>query len=779
MFLGVSILAGLLVAAMLVPLVGGAGLSARSTAQTFAEPRSALNLRPLAQRSRILAADGKTVIADLYDENRTSIPLTSVAPVMRQAILAIEDSRFYEHGGVDPRGTARAVATNLFSGGVVQGGSTLTQQYVKNVLVEQAGSDEKLLEAARGEDIARKLRELQYAIQVEKELTKDQILENYLNISYFGAGAYGIEAAARHYFSKSASKLNLAEAAMLAGVVRSPAYYAPTTALRQKRAVARRNTVLDRMAEVKMITPAQAAQAKATGLNLKVSKPRHGCANAKEAAWFCSYVSEIIKNDPIFGKTRQERTALLERGGLDIVTTLDLKTQRAAQKAVSRRVYAKDRFAGAVSIVQPGTGEIKAMAQSVPYGTRGGLNLNVDKKYGGGIGFQPGSTFKAFVTAAALGQRISPNTSFFAPYELDAGDMEFRTCEGRTKAPGWKPNNETESETGTYDMARALRMSINNYFVQLEQRTGVCEPAKLAAAMGVRTGSGEAPDQVAAFTLGVESVAPLTMAEAYATFAARGTHCSAIAIKSITNRDGRKLAVPAAKCSGVMKPQIADATTSLLRGVIDSPDGTGRRADIGRPAAGKTGTHEREQVWFVGYTPNMAAAVWVGSPHGSGKRMVDVTIGGEHYNTVQGANIPAPIWREAMQAAVDGLPAEDFQRPSGEFALPGGAQVPDVRGIGVNEAMGALQAAGFQPRVDGRQVRSGRPPGTVAFTDPRAGSRVPPGTSVTVFISRGGGGSNNQGSAGQNNGNRPGNGNNANFPQPQCQNGGTWPFCRP
>jgi membrane peptidoglycan carboxypeptidase len=735
MFLGVSGLAGVLVAGMLIPLASSVGLSARSTAQAFNEPHENLDLQPLAQRSRILAADGKTVIAELYDENRISVPLKAVAPIMRQAIVAIEDSRFYEHGGVDLRGTLRAAATNAQSGEVLQGGSTLTQQYVKNVLVEQARNPDQV-RAARERGLARKFRELQYAIQIEKELTKDQILENYLNIAYFGGGAYGVEAAARHFFGRSASKLTLPEAALLAGVVRSPSTYSPTS--NPAKATARRNTVLDRMAEIKMISPAQAAQAKKGKIALHIQKSRHGCATAKEAAFFCDYVSRVIRTDPVFGKTKAEREALLARGGLNVVTTLIPKMQKAAQRGLDKHVYARDKAAGAISLVEPGTGAIRAMAQSRPYGS-GGISLNVDQKYGGGNGFQAGSTFKAFVAAAALQQNIPPTTTFHAPYQIDLSDRPFKTCNGVVKSE-WSPSNETQSETGTYNMATGLADSINTYFAQLEAQTGLCEPKKVAEQLGLTQATGEPLQEDKAFTLGAvgaHGVSPLAMAEAYATFAARGKHCDAVAIVSVTDRNGKSLPVPKADCRDVLKPEIADTMNAMLQGVIEH--GTATSANIGRPAAGKTGTTQnRVAVWFVGYTPNMAAAVWVGSPKDYTYHLVDKKIGPETRHNWCGGCLPAPIWADAMEKALAGLPEQDFVHSSANFGIPEGAPVPDVRGATPDQAVAALSQAGFNPQMSSSFVASNRPFGTVAFTSPKAGTFAPKGSTVTIFVSRGG-----------------------------------------
>jgi membrane peptidoglycan carboxypeptidase len=783
-FLGISVLSGLLLAGLLIPLAGGLGLTARSAAEVVTKPGETLDVRQMAQRSRILAADG-SLIADLYDENRVSVSLTKVAPIMKQAILAIEDSRFYEHGGLDVRGTMRAIATNAQSGELVQGGSTLTQQYVKNVLVTQAKTREQVV-AAQDRKLGRKVRELKFALQVEDQLTKDKILENYLNITYFGSGAYGVEAAARRYFSKHASQLNLAEAALLAGLVRNPYKYSPSPK-NMANTAARRNTVLDRMAELKLITPAMAAATKRTKVALKPSKTTHGCAAAKAAAWFCDYVVNTIRNDPLYGKTKADRQALLDRGGLTVRTTYDPRMQRAAQQGVNKHVYAKDRAAAAMSIVEPGTGAIKAMAQSRPYGT-GGVNLNADKKQGSGAGFQAGSTFKVFVAASALQQNIPVSTTIHAPFELDASELKFRTCvngkSGTTRDRDWKPKNESETENGPYNMASGLELSVNTYFIQLEARTGVCEPAKLAERMGLQQAHGEPLQQHGTFTLGTNPVSPLSMAEAYATFAARGKHCHAVAITKITDRNNRDLPVPPAKCDQVLKPEIADTMNALLQNVVKN--GTGKNADFGRPIAGKTGTtNDRVAVWWVGYTPNMAAAVWAGSPKDYTYHMENVKIGPTFYSGgVCGGCLPAKIWRDAMRQVVADLPANGFNAPPPQMIAGQGNEVPDLRGIPASAAEAALRAAGWQVKIADGRVDSRQPADTVAFTSPNAGDRASPNSTVTIFVSRGNGtgqvfferpGNRGNGRAGRGTGRGdPG------VPELlRCQNGGTFPFCRP
>ena len=329
----VAVIAGVLTAALVIPYALMGGLGVRAVNRGFQALPADLVSAALPQGSVILAADG-TKLATFYYENRVEVPITQVAPIMRSAIVAIEDSRFYEHGALDVKGTVRAVIANLRAGEVIQGGSTLSQQYVKNALAEMADTPAErrsALEPTAG----RKLRELRIAVGLEKRYTKDQILERYLNIAYFGDGAYGIEAAARHYFGVHAAQLTLAQSATLAGIVRSPQTYNPH--LHPIRGRNRRDLVLNRMLQLKVITPAQVAEARARPVALKITKTPNGCVSSK-APFFCDYVQRDILGNPVFGKTLRARRALLQRGGLEIHTTLEPKMQKAAQHAVDRYV---------------------------------------------------------------------------------------------------------------------------------------------------------------------------------------------------------------------------------------------------------------------------------------------------------------------------------------------------------------------------------------------------------------------------------------------------------
>ncbi|MEU9554740.1 transglycosylase domain-containing protein [Streptomyces fumanus] len=665
-FLGVSVLAGAVLAGIALPAVGALGLAAKGSVESFDELPANLKTPPLSQRTTILDAEGGT-IATVYSRDRTVVALKDISPYLQKAIVAIEDSRFYQHGAIDLKGVLRALNKNAQSGGVAEGASTLTQQYVKNVFVEEAGDDPTKVAQATQQTLGRKIRELKYAIQVEEELGKKKILENYLNITFFGQQAYGVEAAAQRYFSKHAKDLTLPESALLAGIVQSPSRYDPVND--EAEAVKRRNTVLQRMAEVGDISQAEAAEAQKAPLALKISRPKNGCITAVDGAgFFCDYVRAVFLSDPVFGKTKEDRAKIWNQGGLTIRTTLDPQAQESAQASIKQHVNQADDVATAATIVEPGTGKILAMGQSRPYGfgkNETQINLSVDASMGGGAGYQPGSTFKPIVAAAAIEGGTPATKSYSSPYEMEY-PSPIRACDGKTwvNSEGAKLTNENESERGPYGMKEATAKSVNTYFVQLIADIGICPVTEMAKKMGVERADGRTMDQAPSIALGTQEMSPLTMAGAYAAFASRGMYCTPIAIESISQRVGQQsksLEVPKSTCSRAMSENTADTINTLLKGVVE--DGTGTQAGLdSRPSAGKTGTTDyRYAAWFVGYTPNMAGAVWVGDPAHK-RQMVDISIGGTWHAKVYGGEVPGPIWRDMMSGALEGKDAPDFNQ---------------------------------------------------------------------------------------------------------------------
>ncbi|ALO09371.1 Multimodular transpeptidase-transglycosylase [Streptomyces venezuelae] len=715
-FLGVSVLSGAVLAGIALPAAGALGLAAKGTVEGFDEIPSNLKTPPLSQRTTILDAEGG-LLATVYSRDRKVVPLDKISPYMQKAIVAIEDGRFYEHGAIDLKGVLRAINRNAQSGGVAQGASTLTQQYVKNVFVEEAGDDPEKVAQATQQTIGRKVRELKFAIQVEEELGKKKILENYLNITFFGQQAYGIEAASQRYFSKPAAKLDLGEAAMMAGLVQSPSRYDPINDIQE--ATKRRNVVLQRMADVKDITQAEADKATAAPLKLKVKTPKNGCITAVDGAgFFCDYVRKTILSNPVFGKTAEERQKLWNLGGLTVKTTLSPKAQAAANEASVAKVNKDDGVATAVVQVQPGTGKILSMGQSRPYGLdqkqhQTTLNLAVGSKMGGTTyGFPVGSTFKPITAAAALEKGLSPAQSFDTPWKISMRENEFTRCDGKPAGYAeWPVQNELKSEKGAYDMTSALGKSINTYFAKLEQMAGLCETLTMAKKVGYERELGKSIAQSPSATLGSLESTPLDMANVYATFANRGIYCTPVAIESIRAANGDKLNVPQTKCTRAMSDRTADTINQMLKGVVE--DGTGTRAGLtDRDNAGKTGTTEgRKDAWFVGYTPSLSTAVWVGDDVGKRDEMFDITIGGVYYDKVCGGCLPGPIWRIAMTGALD-----DSDRPRFTPISVPRAEKPKDK-----------EKEGDEGPNKPRKPRDGKPGETKPPTNPFPGITIPPG----------------------------------------------------
>ncbi len=654
MFLSISAVAGVLTAGLALPAVGGIGLGAKGAVEDFNSLPDDFTAPPLSQASTVYDSAGG-VIATVYDRDRTVVPSDQIAPIMKSALVDIEDNRFYQHGAIDPKGIARAIGNNA-SGSGTQGASTLTQQYVKNVFVDQAGDDQAAVLAAQAQTVGRKIKEMKYAIQVEQTLTKDQIITNYLNITFMGEQAYGVEAASERYFSVHAKDLTLPQAALLAGLVQSPSGYDPIA--NPKAAKERRDTVLKKMAQYGTVTQAQADQAIATPITLNVSRPQQGCITAQQGeGFFCDYVKNVVTNDPAFGASAAERQALWSRGGLQIHTTLDPKAQAALQTSVTKHVYATDKAATAMSVVQPGTGKILAMGQSRPYGVNANqtqINLNVGKSMGGGLGFPTGSTFKPIVAAAALENGILPSQSYPSPYSMQWPAM--RSCTGQKVDSHDTVHNDSTSLVGPFSMAPAMAQSVNTYFASLEADAGLCNVSQMTNKLGITQQAGGEPLQVVqSMTLGSNDLTPLEMANVYATFAAHGTYCSPTAIDSVTTADGKPIAVPQANCTQAMSTTTADEITTMLMGVVQ--DGTGSTAGLtDRDTAGKTGTtNNGNQVWFIGYTPEAAGATVVGNTEGTSS-LDGQRIGGQRVDQAFGGTLAGPIWRDAISGMLKGTP---------------------------------------------------------------------------------------------------------------------------
>ncbi|WP_170970168.1 penicillin-binding protein [Nocardioides jishulii] len=739
---------GVLVAGMAMPFAFVASSMATDVSEQMEDLPAELEFKPLAQKTNVYSVDGD-LIASFYDENRVTVTLDQISKPMVQAILAIEDYRFYQHGALDLKGTMRALISNQAADSVVQGGSSITQQMVKLTLIDQAKDDPDARQAATDDTYQRKLRELRYAIAFEQKYSKDWILERYLNIAYFGDGAYGVQAAAKRYFNKNAKKLTVKEAALLAGMVKNPVGYDPVNY--PDRAKARRNVVLARMAQLNVIPKEQATRLQEKGLGLDRQPAANGCVNSP-AAFFCDYLYRYLLEDKSLGKTKEERRDLLRSGGLTIKTTVDLKFQKAADESVRKHVFPTDQAIGGLAMIEPRSGDVRALAQSRPMGTKKKagqtmLNYVVPKRLGDSNGFQAGSTFKVFVLAAALNQgKISMTQQISSPPKMVFNESEFEDCDGEPY--GYAPftmNNSTTS--GAKNMYTGTRESVNTYFLQLTKSTGLCEPYELAKEMGIeltnpegKEPGGGSPERVPTFVLGIADTSPLELAEAYATFAGRGLHCAARPVTSIEDAAGNVLKDYPKDCKQVLAGSVADAVNDVLRGVQEPGGfGYGRGLALPQQSAGKTGTtSDNKAVWFAGYTPNLAAASMIAGANfeGSPISLNTQSVGGVYISSASGSGTAGPMWGDAMKPIAEWLPDEEFQRPSGSEILGALTPVPSVSGMTIEKATKVLEDEGFKVAVGG-VVNSNVDEGLVAWSSPGSGSSLSSGDTVYIYPSSG------------------------------------------
>ena len=707
-FVLLSSAGGILTAGFAMPAVGAAAAFTNASANFFDELPDDFEVLEPSQISNIKASDG-TQIAQFYAENRIVVPLSEIAPTVQNAIVAVEDQRFYQHKGVDPTGIVRAVASNANGGS--QGASTLTQQYVRNVLVEAAvqNDDPSAQSAATARSAGRKIREMKYALTLEQKYpdAKERILEGYLNIAAFGPSTYGVEASSRHYFSHSAKELTIPEAALLAGLTNAPGAYDPIAF--PDKAKDRMNWVLDKMLEEEFINQDEWQAGHDTQIEdiLNVTETVGGCGTAGSAAYFCEYVKAEIENSELFGATREERNKRLLRGGLTITTTLDMSKQAAADAAVQEYVPTGDpsNVKAALSSVEPGTGRIVAMSQNTNYGlateedsSTTQISFSADASHGGlentdgTSGFQPGSTFKAFVLAEWYQEGHSGyETMNTSPATF--GPSSWRISCDPSKADTWTVGNANASEGGTHNVIQNTAMSINVGFARMTQQMDICDITRMAANLGVTTNSGQALTPTPSIALGSQEVTPLQMASAYATFAAHGVYCRPIAIDSITDADGKPTEVPSAGCTQAMDGTAADKTAQTLTHVLSDKTGTGKDVPLnGRQAAGKTGTTESmDNAWFTGFTPQLSTAVWLG--HSEGYSSMDHQyVGGRYYQTMYGSDAPAPLWKMYMDAALAGQPAVGFNQV-GLNVAPAGASSSDGSSSDGQSAGGAQNSS--------------------------------------------------------------------------------------
>jgi membrane peptidoglycan carboxypeptidase len=748
-FVVLSTIAGLLMAGLAIPAVGATGQMAKGGVGVFNDLPSEFTVSPLEQQSRILNADGK-VIANPYDENRIIVPLAKIAKNMQNAQLAIEDSRFYEHNGLDVRGFSRAMVSNL-QGGDTQGASTLTQQYVKISLQYRALSngDKDAAAAAVEKSYSRKLQELKYALNVEENFTKEQILEGYLNLVYYGDQAYGVEAAAQNYFGVSAAKLNLGQAALLAGIVQQPTAFNPV--LNPKASQSRRNLVLDRMQALGLASAKDVAAAKKQEVAKVVKrKPAKGVCFRSPEPYFCAYVMEWLQKSPqmaVLGKTPAERLKTINQGGLVIRTTLNPAMQASAKKELAKAVKPnnKQNLAGAVTMIEPGTGKVLAMAQATDF-AKYQTNLNVDQEYGGGpFGYQIGSTAKTFALVEALERGMPLNATITIPASSPSKPAIFQPSQMIDECnSGGKPfpvKNDFAMGAGPMSLRDGAVKSVNPFFAALNVRLGACSVRDTMMQMGLHRADGKPiSNSISGISLGAGESTPMSVASAYATLAANGKYCEPQPVTAISTPDRKSLKIPAAKCSQVISADVAAGVTDLLQSVVKVNLGS-MWSSSARPAAGKTGTTERfNQVWFAGYTPQISTVVLVGNLKPANKNGTLYTLRGKCFgdygcpSRVYGSTVSAPIWSKIMKTAHKGMPVKDFKSPSADIRKGNYVRLPNVIGRGPDSALARLKEAGFSGFVAGR-TNSSLPAGTVAFTDP-SGSALPGGR-VGLWLSNG------------------------------------------
>ena len=619
-FVRAALLGGALVAVGLLLLIPPARAVMGATG---GEDTPLPELGELPQRSLVYARDGTTLLAALHSEqNRSPVPLERVPEIVINAVLDVEDERFWDHGGVDIRSTLRALQSNVAAGSVRQGGSTITQQLIKNALLTPERS------------LSRKVKEAALAVRLENELAKRDILERYLNTVFFGNGAYGVQAAAETYFNTNVESLDAAQAALLSGLIHDPVGSDPLRFPDEARA--NRDFALDRMVAQGHLGASEAANLKDVAVPDSISRPL-----PQPNDYFVEEVKQRLLDDRRLGETAQERYRAVFEGGLKIVTTLDPRMQSAAEAKIKETLpETAGEFTAALVSVDPTSGAVRALVGGPGFEQ---LKYNIVTQ---GQGRQPGSAFKPFVLVAAL-------EAGYGPRDTINGTAPCTFTMPPPQEP-WVPGNYEGSAGGVMTITEATARSVNCAYARLGLVVGVDKVADVARRMGItRTKLPEVPSMA----LGSTDVHPLDMATAYATLANDGVRHTPYVVERVEDRRGEVVLEGRSDGERALAPQLARAATSVLRAVVDG--GTGTRARLpGRQVAGKTGTsQEHQNAWFVGYTPQLATAVWMGSPRGN----VPMTnVGGIK---VTGGSYPARIWGGYMAEALKGAPIMAFPPP--------------------------------------------------------------------------------------------------------------------
>ncbi len=651
----------------------------------------------LPQKSRLYASDGKTVIATFYAQNRTVVPLRRISQYMQQAMVAREDRRFFEHSGVDVQGVMRAFVQTFIKKSDMQGGSSLTQQYVKNVLMIKAKEDNDPISEyhAAESTVARKLREMLIAIQMEKKYSKLEILQGYLNVAQFGSNnLYGVETAAHRYFNTTAAKLNLVQAATIAAITKNPSRYDPSIEENWPESQKQRNIVLDLMLRQNFISQKEHDDAakipiKDT-LNIQHEVANVGCQAAGDAAFFCDYVTKKILNSREFGKTTVARQKLLNEGGLDIYTTMDILANSSAMDTARATVPIHDPSGFEVSIaaIKPGTGEVLGFGSNRIYDatdaaksdpTHTAINYAVDERDGGGLGWQIGSTWKPINIVAWLLAGKSINQPLRTSMLYNNTDFSCARYRGIGR---WSVQNSGGGSVSPETPLMGLVHSHNTIQAAMGTQLKLCAVAEAARTLGYHNSPLGQEDVFSKnsfnppMLIGAVQASPLTMANVYATIAANGVQCDPIAIKRVVDKNGKRLRVPSANCHQAIPKKVAQTAAYAINQGVVQPTGVAHMAQLegGRKTFTKTGTNEDFYMATAGFVPNKVSAfIAVGNAEVQ-KSFNNMRINGVYHSTWYGTYIAMPAWKKFMDTYLkaSNTPMDnDYGKPDPKYMAGG------------------------------------------------------------------------------------------------------------
>lgn len=750
--IGFSAIAGILISATLTPALAVASSATNSGLDLFESLPSYAQINQQAERNRIYGQrDGQPVeIAQFYAQDRQVLEWSDVPSNAVNALVAGEDRRYYQHGGVDAPSVIRAGMSQLGFGGD-SGASTLTMQLVRMQIAIDACLADPEDEAAQAtcaaqytESYQRKLSEMRLAIGLEKEYTKNEIVLAYLNLANFGGNIYGIESGAQRIFNKPAAELTVAESAALIATVQNPSTRSLLKADNFPRNQERRDFIINGMASEGLITAEQRDEALATPVDedfVDLQPPNNGCISGYESArFFCDYVQRVLSRDQvdgnfILGASQEDNAAALLQGGYRIYTSIDLDLNDAVQGTVDSLVPNDEtrwESGSAVTQLEVGTGRILAMVQNKDFyptedapPTATSVNFNADAAHGTSIGFQPGSGFKIFTLAQWIIDGHSVNEQVDATVqEWTNGDFTASCDPGVTNIGTWKPQNNEGNEYSRMTPTEIMVNSVNTGTLRMASQLDLCDVMATAERMGIERGDGgPLTPNPAAVIGGSWGTTPMAMAEAFATIANGGIHCEPIAIDRIIARDGTEVAPPGQDCSQAITPEVASVMQLVLQEVtqrsLNNPAGP-------TPVISKTGTTNNvEQTWVNGASPTVATSVWVGNIIGPNRNLEDRW------------NVRSSIFTAAMGEAINRYPGGEFLSPDQDTLRGNASELPNVAGQSVADAEATLTGAGFTVQV-ADPIEGLQDEGIVEYTAPGAGSLVTTQTPIIIYPSNGG-----------------------------------------